>query len=138
MFGKNLKLESKITTTLRNALLRPVPRVTEGRFLVDNGVRAAIDISDGLLADLQHICRASRVGAWIEADRIPIEPAVRAGFDEHALELALTGGEDYELLFTAGTEHMEKLVRAASCPIHVIGEVVHDHDTSSCSKCFES
>jgi thiamine-monophosphate kinase len=81
-----------------------------------------------LLADLQHICQASRVGARIETDRIPIAPAVKAGFGEHALELALTGGEDYELLFTVGTECMEKLVRAASCPIYVIGEVIHDNE----------
>jgi len=128
MLGKGLKFEPEVAGALRRALLRPVPRVAEGRFLVENGVKATIDISDGLLADLQHICQASRVGARIEADRIPIAPAVKASFGERALELALTGGEDYELLFTASTECIEKVNKAAPCPIYVIGEVVTDDE----------
>ncbi len=126
MLGKGLRFEPEVAAVLRKALLRPVPRVSEGRFLVENGVKTAIDISDGLLADLQHICQASRVGARIKADHVPVSPAVMAGFGERALELALTGGEDYELLFTAGTECVEKVSKAASCPVYVIGEVVSD------------
>jgi thiamine-monophosphate kinase len=126
MLGKGLRFEPEVAAVLRKALLRPVPRVSEGRFLVENGVKTAIDISDGLLADLQHICQASRVGARIEADHVPVAPAVMTGFGERALELALTGGEDYELLFTAGTECVEKVSKAALCPVYVIGEVVSD------------
>jgi thiamine-monophosphate kinase len=126
MLGKSLEFEPEVAAVLREALLRPAPRVAEGQLLVENGVRAAIDISDGLIADLQHICQASWVGARIEADRIPVAPAVKAGFDERALELALTGGEDYELLFTASTECIEKISRVASCPIYLIGNVVSD------------
>jgi thiamine-monophosphate kinase len=126
MLGKGLRFEPEVAAVLRKALLRPVPRVSEGRFLVENGVKTAIDISDGLLADLQHICQASRVGARIEADHVPVSPAVMTGFGERALELALTGGEDYELLFTAGTECVEKVSKAALCPVYVIGEVVSD------------
>ena len=128
MFARGLPFETEVAAVRKKALLRPTPRVAEGRLLVENGVKAAIDISDGLLADLQHICRASRVGAWIEADRIPIAPAVKPGFGERALELALTGGEDYELLFTASNECVEKISKAASCPIYVIGEVVVDDE----------
>ncbi len=128
MLGKGLRFEPEVAVALRKALLHPVPRVAEGRFLAENGVRTAIDISDGLLADLQHICQASQVGARIEADRIPIAPAVKAGFSERTLELALTGGEDYELLFTASTECVEKLSKAASYPVYVIGEVVSDDE----------
>jgi thiamine-monophosphate kinase len=127
MLGNGLSFESEITAALRKALLRPVPRVSEGRFLAESGVKAAIDISDGLVADLQHICQASRVGARIEADRVPIAPAV-ASFGERALELALTGGEDYELVFTASTECMEKVSRAAPFPVYVIGEIVTDDE----------
>lgn len=126
MLAKGLEFEPEVTAALRKALLRPVPRVSEGRFLVESAVKAAIDISDGLIADLQHICQASRVGAKIETDRVPVAPAVKAGFGERALELALTGGEDYELLFTASTECVEKIIKAAACPVYVIGDIVTD------------
>ena len=126
MLGKGLQFTPAVTAALGKALLRPVPRISEGRLLVKNGVKAAIDISDGLVADLQHVCRASGVGARIEADLVPVSPAVESSFGERALELALTGGEDYELLFTASTDCVEKVSKAASCPIYVIGEVISD------------
>jgi thiamine-monophosphate kinase len=126
MLGRGLRFEPEVAATLRKALLRPLPRVSEGRLLVENGIRAAIDISDGLVADLQHVCQASGVGARIEADLVPVAPTVESSFGKRALELALTGGEDYELLFTASAECIEKVSKAASCPIYVIGEVVVD------------
>jgi len=89
-------------------------------------VKTAIDISDGLIQDLGHICKASQVSARIEIDRVPIQPEVKANFSDEALELALSGGEDYELLFTAGTEVIDKVKKAASCPVTVIGEIVAD------------
>jgi thiamine-monophosphate kinase len=91
---------------------------------VGRGVKTAIDISDGLLSDLKHVCKASRVSARVEIDRVPILPAVRANFGDRAFELALSGGEDYELLFTAGAEGINKVKEAASCPITVIGEIM--------------
>jgi thiamine-monophosphate kinase len=126
MLGKGLEFEPEVTAALRKALLRPVPRISEGRLLVENGVKAAIDISDGLIADLQHVCQASRVGARIEADLVPVAAAVESSFGERALELALTGGEDYELLFTASADCIEKVSEASSCPIYVIGEIIID------------
>jgi thiamine-monophosphate kinase len=91
--------------------------------LVEQGVKAAIDISDGLVADLGQICKASGVGARIEVERVPIEPTVKTAFSEGALELALSGGEDYELIFTASGEIIERVKKAASCPITIIGEI---------------
>ena len=108
---------------LRDAFLRPIPRIAEGQMLVEQGVKAAIDISDGLTADLRHICEASQVSARVYVDRLPVHPAVKDNFGDKALELALSGGEDYELLFTARAEIMEKVTRAASCPVTLIGEV---------------
>ena len=101
MLGGKLKLDSEAVTCLRKAFLRPYPRIAEGQLLVERGVKTAIDISDGLISDLKHICKSSQVGARIEVDRLPIEPVVRANFGDKSLELALSGGEDYELLFTA-------------------------------------
>jgi thiamine-monophosphate kinase len=121
---KHLPLESEAATSLKQAFLQPYPRVAEGQVLVEQGVRVAIDISDGLISDLNHICKASQVSARIEIDRVPVQPAVRANFGDRALELALSGGEDYELLFTASTEVIDKVKAAASCPITVIGEIM--------------
>jgi thiamine-monophosphate kinase len=84
--------------------LFPEPRLTAGRRL--RGLASAmIDLSDGLSTDLTHLCEASRVAAEIDADGLPIHPlavaAERTGLARSALELALHGGEDYELLFAA-------------------------------------
>ncbi len=128
MLGKGLEFAPEVNAALRKALLRPMPRVSEGRLLAEKGVKAAIDISDGLIADLQHVCQASGVGARIETTSIPVAPAVESGFGERALDLALTGGEDYELLFTASTDCVEKVSEASSCPIYVIGEVISDDE----------
>ena len=72
---------------------------------------SAVDISDGLLADLGHICRASGVSAEIQVESLPVAPLVRRLADERALELAATGGDDYQLCFTLPTEHIETLER---------------------------
>jgi thiamine-monophosphate kinase len=98
--------------------------VAEGQKLAEMGVKAAIDISDGLASDLEHICQCSRVGARVEVEKIPVAPVVRANFGERALALAVGGGEDYELLFTASNEVMDEVMKALSCPVTVIGEVV--------------
>ena len=126
MLTKHLQLNPEATASLKKAFLQPYPRVAEGQILVEQGVRAAIDISDGLISDLGHICQASQVSARIEIDRVPVQPAVKANFGDRALELALSGGEDYELLFTAGAEVIDKVKAATSCPITVIGEIISD------------
>jgi len=109
---------------LEDAFLHPTPRIAEGLLLVEQGVKTAIDISDGLVADLGQICKASQVAARIEVERVPIEPAVKTAFKAKALELALSGGEDYELLFTASAEIVAKVKKAASVPVTTIGEIV--------------
>jgi len=126
MLTKELQFDPEATAGLKRAFLHPYPRIAEGQLLVDQGVKTAIDISDGLISDLNHICKASQVGARIEVDHVPIEPAVRANFGDRALELALSGGEDYELLFTANTEAIDKIKARAPCPITIIGEIVAD------------
>jgi len=89
--------------------LRPTARVSEGQWL--NRARrasAAIDLSDGLSGDVRHLCEESRVGADIELDAIPISPSCRAyakSSRQDPTQLALSGGEDYELLFTVSAQH---------------------------------
>jgi thiamine-monophosphate kinase len=82
---------------------RPVARVDEGRKLTDKAT-AAVDISDGLLLDLGHLCQASGVGARLDASALPLEEGFRRLAKElgcDPVRLALSGGEQYELVFTA-------------------------------------
>jgi len=126
MLSGKLQLDPEDASRLRTAFLRPRPRIAEGQQLVAQGVKAAIDISDGLISDLKHICEQSRVGARIEVDHVPVAPVVKANFDDKSLELALTGGEDYELLFTASAHTIEKVKAAVACQITVVGEITAD------------
>jgi len=82
--------------------LRPIPRVKEGIFLANSGmITSMIDVSDGLLADLGHISEESGVGATVWADKIPLSKGFKSLSDRFGgIDLALSGGEDYELLFT--------------------------------------
>lgn len=128
MLKNNLRFDKEITTALRKAFLQPYPRVAEGQILVKRGVKAAIDISDGLIRDLGHICQASQVGAHVETDKVPVHPQTKANFGDRALGMALAGGEDYELLFTARAEVIDKVKAAAPCPITIIGEITPDEE----------
>lgn len=130
MLTEHLEFDSETMDFFRSAHLRPWPRINEGQLLVKEGVRAAIDISDGLIADLGHLCEASRVGSLIKADQIPIHPMVTAAFREEALPLAISGGEDYELLFTADKEVLDSLRHSADFPISVIGVITQGEGVS--------
>ena len=123
MLRQNLEFDDETARLLRAAHLKPVPKVREGQILLRCGVRSAIDISDGLLADLSHICEASRVGAKIRQDMVPKHAALTTYFQDDCEQLTLAGGEDYELLFTASSHAMEKVKKALSCPVTVIGEI---------------
>lgn len=112
---------------LLEAHLRPRPRVEEGQTLAGLGVRAAIDISDGLLADAGHICEESGVSVTIEAARLPIQSYLRDAFPSDYLAIAATGGEDYELLFAAPEAVIEQARQAISTPITTIGRVERGH-----------
>lgn len=115
---ENQQLASKIAPEDQMAVLAaqhtPIPRVEAGQWLAEHNVITGIDVSDGLVGDLLHICEASNVSMCIEADALPIQPEVlviaqRAGHDP--LELALFGGEDYELLFTTPADRAMALVQ---------------------------
>lgn len=101
-------LETEDRQTLMDSLLRPKPRV-EWRSILRNYASSAIDISDGLSADLHHICHASGVGASLSRTSIPLHPLLPVYLKEKAVDLALTGGDDYELCFTVSPNHLEAL-----------------------------
>ena len=105
---------------------RPFPRLTAGQLLATRGVRCAIDISDGLASEASHLARASRVGIEIDVGRVPLAPAaVRLLGERRSRELALTGGEDYELLFTVEERLVDELTRALEIDggLTILGEV---------------
>jgi thiamine-monophosphate kinase len=92
---------------------RPHPRLAAGRLLAAGGVRCAIDISDGLASEALRLAVASGVGIEIDAGRVPLEPAAVHLFGEpRSRELALTGGEDYELVFTVAPQLVDALASA--------------------------
>ncbi|MEO6138253.1 MAG: thiamine-phosphate kinase [Luteimonas sp.] len=88
---------------LRARMDRPTPRIDAGRALA-NIAHACIDVSDGLIADLGHLCTASEVGAEIHLDALPASATLCAMFTEETrYVLQATGGDDYELCFTASS-----------------------------------
>lgn len=115
----------------RNALIdryrHPQPRIALAQLLVGSA-HAAIDVSDGLVADLGHICEESRLRARIDADRVPLSDAARAvvGADDGCFQIVLTGGDDYEILFSAPSEAREAIARISAVtgvPVTEIGRM---------------
>ncbi|MCQ4295496.1 thiamine-phosphate kinase [Pseudomonas stutzeri] len=100
----------------------PQPQLALGEALRDKAT-AALDISDGLLADCGHIAKASAVALQIERDRLPLsEPLRRFAGEAEALRCALAGGDDYLLAFTLPPAELPALLEAG-WPLHVIGRV---------------
>jgi thiamine-monophosphate kinase len=113
----------KLTTTEGHPHLFPEPRLDAGEALLRRGLATAcIDVSDGLSTDLAHLCRASGVGAEIEQAALPIHPLARELGETAALQAALHGGEDYELLFTTPAS-VPMPLSLAGVPITRIGSL---------------
>lgn len=112
---KQRHLQSRFSYSIKKHLA-PEPRVNEAQFLVQNfPIHAMIDISDGLISEVRHICRESSVGATLLSERIPLNDETRqiAGELQHdPLGYALSGGEDFELLFAAPVELEQELCKA--------------------------
>lgn len=128
----DLALPEEVAGPLQAALLEPQPQLAAGRLLArQHFATALIDLSDGVAADLGHLCRLSGVGAVVFADRVPVPPAVTLvarRLARRPLDLALRGGEDYQLLFTAAPQQEAALMAAfaaAGLPLPtVIGAIV--------------
>lgn len=111
---------------LRAHFCRPVPRVAAGLALAPIA-HAAIDVSDGLLADLGHLCAHSGCGAEIEVERLPLSAELRAASTlEEAYRSALAGGDDYELCFAAAPAartEIEAVLADCATPVTCIGRL---------------
>jgi thiamine-monophosphate kinase len=123
-----LGLDAAAPPALARRQRRPVPRVALGRALA--GIAsAALDVSDGVIQDLGHLCRASRVGAVVRAADLPLSRAYRRASARAAdpFGAALSGGEDYELLVAVPPAKVRAARRAAArvgVPLTAIGEIV--------------
>ena len=105
----------------------PTPQVQSGRTLVDCHIKTAMDISDGLADDLSKLCLASKVSAEIFLDRIPTHSILKSSFPETYIELALFGGEDYELLFTGTTTAVNEAIRKLPEGASIIGQITDNN-----------
>lgn len=126
----SVSLDAKDRRHLIGRHLRPTPRLAVGRLLAERRIAtAAIDVSDGLSGDLVHICDQSDVGVEIQASALPLSPACLRYAGQTRTppwSLALTGGEDYELLFTVRPGHraaIERLSRSVGCRLSCIGTI---------------
>jgi thiamine-monophosphate kinase len=126
-----IPIDPRLEAGALDAHFTPTPRVREGQFLGESGqVTACIDVSDGLIGDAGHIAEASGVSLRIDAGRVPVGPAAKL-VAEHLgadpLEYAANGGEDFELLFTAGPGAaaglLDALERRTGTRAAIIGEV---------------
>ena len=119
---------ASVAGDLQQRLDRPMPRVALGR-LLRGQAGAAIDLSDGLLADLGHVCSASGLGARVELGRVPVSPAVAAECAAGRWQYALAGGDDYELLFSVPEAEVADVLRlcsGADQPVQEIGCLVDE------------
>ena len=105
----------------------PPPRLSEGQALVRVGVRAAMDVSDGLIDDLTKLAVSSGVGAVVCASQAPVDTYLKRAFPQDHLQLALNGGEDYELLFTGNEEVVTGALSALGPSASIIGRLVAEH-----------
>ena len=111
---------------LKTRHLRPRPRVGVGLAAARLGVGAMLDLSDGLVSDVRHVCEKSGVGCKVDLDLLPVskdtrELASSLGHDPEIL--AATGGEDYELLVSAPEQVLRVLAETVEVPVTVVGEV---------------
>ena len=101
---------------LQQSHFRPMPRITEGQWLCRrNGVHAMIDVSDGLLQDLEHIAAFSYLGINIMPESLPVAPALSQYCLEHGVDphrYILDGGEDYELAFAVAASEADAILDA--------------------------
>lgn len=122
------KLNSTMAEKMVKSHVHPFPRVSEGAKLTTFGVKSAMDISDGLITDLKKMCLSSKVGATIFLDQIPINPYLRTLFPNKWIELAVNGGEDYELLFSGNEKVISQAQKKLTTQVSIIGEVTSEQN----------
>lgn len=130
----DLKMGVSASRYLSDRFYRPTPRLDLGKKL--RGLAsAAIDISDGFIADLGHICKASGVGAELDVDTLPVsEPVFVCADTAQWRQWALTGGDDYELCFTVpqrNASQLSRMINNQGLDITVVGHIIGEREIRS-------
>lgn len=118
--------EAVIPDAWQQAYWHPQPRIALGQALVGKA-HAAIDVSDGLWADLAHVARASQLHIELEAEQLPMHPSLESLPPDELLKLMLTGGDDYELAFTATKDQrdtIQEISNRLGLPLSRIGQAL--------------
>jgi thiamine-monophosphate kinase len=123
-----LDLPKKDRQFCKKCLNQPVPRLAEGLILKDYA-SSCIDVSDGLLQDLSHLLRASAVGAKLDTAALPLSPSLLKLDRLQSLHYALSGGDDYELLFTLAEDKEARLFDNTSLQATCIGVITAQTNT---------
>lgn len=131
-FLKHSRLPASKTNPLTRKHLYPEPRLALGQWLAAKGLASAMmDLSDGLSSDLPRLCGASRVGASVKTASLPLVrlPAARREDKVDPVQLALHGGDDYELLFTVPQRWVDRIPAAfRGVPLTPIGEITRTQE----------
>lgn len=126
-----VRFTSELSRKWSNLLLKqlqPTPQVNIGKILqTEQFASAMIDLSDGLSSDLSHVCHASRVGARIYAEQVPVNDSLDSisNSPDDLMDIALNGGEDFELLFTSNKKNFSALEKAG---FFHIGDITANSD----------
>ena len=97
--------------------------------ILDCGIKTCTDISDGLIRDLSNICDSSKVSAIVNIDQIPTATNLKSLFPNDWDQFCLSGGEDYQLLFTGTLNKVKQIQKQSTSKITVIGEITKASDT---------
>jgi thiamine-monophosphate kinase len=119
---------------------KPQPQIIAAQ-IIKPYANAAIDISDGLLADCQHIASASQVDFELEINAVPISHACQSSFPDEAINFALTGGDDYQIVFTVPSDHyqsVQTLIDDKQLRAIEIGKVVPIAFSKAAVRCFDN
>jgi len=126
-----IKSEKEVSTTLLNALEKPSPQVKLGLQL-STIANACIDVSDGVVADLSHIANQSKVSIELDVDQLPLSKDYLRYIQQGGnVDLALTGGDDYQLAFTAPKQHrhaLDIMAKEIGIKLTRVGQVISSRD----------
>ena len=107
---------------------KPEPQIALGRAILDFNITTCTDISDGLIRDLSNICDSSNVSSIVNIDKIPTDVNLKSIFPNDWIELCLSGGEDYQLLFTGTKNKISKIQKHTSSKLTIIGQITKRSD----------